>query len=594
SDSVGGHMARRVLPFAIAIPVVLGWLERKGREAELYQGDFGMALLVVGSIALTAIVIVWQGAALERIDRERSDATREVKRAFETLSLGERHFRSLIENAQDIITIIDLEGTIRFQSPAAARILARPPEEFVGRSVFEFLHPDDAPGVEATIRRAIQSPESPQTSLFRFRHADGSWRRMEGIGKLLPGGEPPQLVVNSRDITESHALEEQLRQAQKMEAVGRLAGGIAHDFNNLLTVIGGYGELLLTSIPSGDPNREPLQEIVTAGERAASLTRQLLAFSRKQILAPEVLDLNAVVAGMHKMLTRLIGEDVDLVTRLDASVGSVRADPGQLGQVIMNLAVNARDAMPRGGKLTIETANADLDDAYAHGHLNVVSGRYVMLAVSDTGSGMDAETQARIFEPFFTTKGQGKGTGLGLSTVYGIVKQSGGYIWVYSEPEKGTTFKIYRQRVEEAPAPAETPSGVHHSMNGTETILLVEDEGSIRTLARKALESVGYRVVEARSGPDALKLALGIADPIHLLVTDLVMPEMTGTDLASRLLESRPGLRILYMSGYADDAVVRHGLLDHHHHFLPKPFTPLILQRKVRDVLDSPGQGPVS
>jgi two-component system cell cycle sensor histidine kinase/response regulator CckA len=710
SESVGGLMVRRVLPLAIAIPFVLGWLERKGRRAELYQGEFGVALLVVVSIVLLAVVVVSQGATLERIDRERSEATREMKRAFEslrklsgaveqspvsvvitdtdgnieyvnpkftqatgyssdevlgmnprilksgeqspevyrdlwetitagrewrgefhnqkkngelfweiasispildeqgrathfvavmeditdrkraeeTLALGERHFRSLIENAQDIITIIDVQGTITFQSPAAERILGRPPAEFVGKSAFEFLHPDDVPGVREAIRRSIESPESPQTSLFRFRHANGTWRTMEGIGKLLPGEGTPHVVINSRDVTERGALEEQLRQSQKMEAVGRLAGGIAHDFNNLLTVIGGYGEMLLNAVPRGGPNREPLEEIVAAGERAASLTRQLLAFSRKQILMPEVLDLNAIVAGMDKMLRRLIGEDVDLVTRLDTSAGGVRADPGQIEQVIMNLAVNARDAMPRGGKLTIETANADLDKVYARRHATVATGPYVMMAVSDTGVGMHAETEARIFEPFFTTKEKGKGTGLGLSTVYGIVKQSGGNIWVYSEPGKGTTFKIYLPRVEEAPMPHETPSGIHSSVQGTETILVVEDEVSIRTLARKVLESGGYRVVEAKSGPEALERVRGSGDPIHLLVTDLVMPEMAGTELASRLLESRPELRVLYMSGYSDDAVVRHGLLEHRHHFLPKPFTPQVLLRKVREVLDAP------
>jgi nitrogen-specific signal transduction histidine kinase/CheY-like chemotaxis protein len=415
---------------------------------------------------------------------------------------------------------------------------------------------------------------------------------LEGIGKLLPGEDGSQFVVNSRDVTESRALEEQLRQSQKMEAVGRLAGGVAHDFNNLLTVIGGYGELLLTSTPRGDPNREPLEEIVAAGERAASLTRQLLAFSRKQVLMPEVLDLNAIVAGMDKMLKRLIGEDVDFVTLLDPSAGHARVDPGQLEQVIMNLAVNARDAMPRGGKLTIETANAELDGAYAQRHATVATGPYVMLAVSDTGVGMDAETQARIFEPFFTTKEKGKGTGLGLSTVFGIVKQSGGNIWVYSEQGKGTTFKVYLPRVEEAPMSREARSGIHSAIQGTETILLVEDESSIRTLARKALESVGYRVVDAKSGPNALELVRKSRDPIHLLLTDLVMPEMAGTELASRLLEDRPELRILYVSGYTDDAVVRHGLLDHRHHFLPKPFTPQILRRKVREVLDAPKQGP--
>ncbi len=373
----------------------------------------------------------------------------ERRRAEEALARSELYFRSLFENAQDIITVIDAGGLILFESPSVERIMGLPPDAYVGKSAFEFVHPDDVAAVQAALQRASANPGLPQSALFRFRHADGSWRTLEGIGSLLTGESSFRFVVNSRDVTESRALEQQLRQAQKMEAVGRLAGGVAHDFNNLLTAILGYSDLLAGQAGEGSPLRESIEEIRKAGERAASLTRQLLAFSRKQVLEPVVLRLNDLVENVEKMLRRVIGEDVRLVTRLGDSVGNVRADPGQLEQVIVNLAVNARDAMPKGGTLTIETADVELDGVYAQRHAMVPPGRYTMLAVSDTGVGMDAATQERIFEPFFTTKEKGKGTGLGLSMVYGIVKQSGGYIWVYSEPGKGTTFKVYLPTVGE-------------------------------------------------------------------------------------------------------------------------------------------------
>ncbi len=379
--------------------------------------------------------------------------------------------------------------------------------------------------------------------------------------------------------------EEGLRQSQRMEAVGRLAGGVAHDFNNLLTAILGYGSLLASRFPPDAPGREEVDEILRASERAAALTRQLLAFSRRQVLEPVVLSVNELIANLEKMLGRLIGEDVNLVTRLHMGLGNVRADPGQLEQVIMNLVVNARDAMPNGGKLTIETANADLDESYAQGHVTVQPGHYVMVAVSDTGTGMDAETQARAFEPFFTTKEKGKGTGLGLSTVYGIVKQSGGNIWVYSEPGKGTTFKVYLPRVEETVAQGPTRSGDSLPAAATETVLLVEDDPSIRTLAKRVLEERGYRVLEADSGKDALERVHREKGPIHLLLTDLVMPDMGGTELASRLQDKHPTIRVLFMSGYTDDGVVRNGLLESGRAFLQKPFTPTMLVRKIRDVL---------
>jgi signal transduction histidine kinase/DNA-binding response OmpR family regulator len=380
-------------------------------------------------------------------------------------------------------------------------------------------------------------------------------------------------------------LESQLRQAQKMEAVGRLAGGIAHDFNNLLTAILGYGTLLLSRLREDDHGRQNVQEILKAGERAASLTNQLLAFSRKQVLQPKVLDLNALATNLEKMLRRLIGEDIELATSLDGDLGQVRADPGQIEQVIMNLVVNSRDAMPEGGKLTFETANATLGEDYVSRHLGAKPGRYVMLAVADTGVGMDAQTQARVFEPFFTTKEAGKGTGLGLATVYGIVKQSEGYISVYSEPGQGTIFKIYLPRIDQ-PVETATAGQAASVPRGTETILLVEDEEAVRRLARLILEGQGYAVIEAPSAASALAIAEQHATPIHLVLTDVVMPGMNARELSQALTRIRPSARVLFMSGYTGDTIVRHGVLEPGIAFLQKPFTPADLARKVREVLD--------
>ena len=386
--------------------------------------------------------------------------------------------------------------------------------------------------------------------------------------------------------------EDQLRQSQKVEAIGRLAGGIAHDFNNLLTIINGYTELLLARIPVEDRMSKDINEIRKAGQRAASLTRQLLAFSRKQILAPKVLDLNTIVVDMEKMLRRVIGEDVKLTIAPAPDLHRTRADPGQIEQVIMNLAVNARDAMPQGGQLTLETLNVDLDDAYAGRHIGVRPGAYVMLAVSDTGCGMDRESMAHIFEPFYTTKGPGKGTGLGLSTVYGIVKQSGGNVWAYSEPGRGTTFKVYLPRVEGEveQAPRGRPCAV--IPKGSETILLVEDQKELRDLVRQMLEMNGYSVVAASEGLEALEICKQHTGAIHLMLSDVVMPQMGGRELAQRLATLRPDMKVLYMSGYTSNAIVHHGILDPGTAFLQKPFTPDGLAHKVREVLDE-GQAPV-
>ena len=397
-------------------------------------------------------------------------------------------------------------------------------------------------------------------------------------------GTITNFVAIQEDVTETRSLEAQLRQAQKMEAVGRLAGGVAHDFNNLLTVITSYSHLLLEEMSPADPRRNDLEEIQRAATGAAGLTRQLLAFSRQQVLEPRVLNLNDVLSAAGKMLQRLIGEDVALQLTLAPDLSNVKADPGQIEQVIMNLAVNARDAMPDGGKLTIETANVDLDASYAAQHAAVAAGSYVLVTVTDTGSGIDEQTKARLFEPFFTTKEKGRGTGLGLATVYGIVKQSNGHIWVYSEPGHGTSFKVYLPRVGDAVAPS-VAAGPLSGQGGTETILLAEDASGVRAVAQEILSRLGYTVLAASDGRTALQLSANRVGAIHLLVTDVIMPEMSGRQLADRLQQQRPELKVLFVSGYTDDAIVRHGMLEPGIAFLQKPFTPQTLARRVREVL---------
>ncbi|MBI3492477.1 MAG: response regulator [Acidobacteria bacterium] len=453
---------------------------------------------------------------------------------------------------------------------------------------FQLIHPDDRHDVEASVGRVIAG-ESDYAVEFRTIWPDGSTHWVHGRAKAsyVTDGKPRRLLGISIDITARKSLEGRFEQAQKMEAIGQLAGGIAHDFNNLLTVINGTAELALVQVTESDQLHEDLQEIRRAGERAAALTRQLLAFSRKQILQPQVMNLNTVVAEMESMLRRLIGEDIDLVVVPTPGLGSVKADPGQIEQVIANLAVNARDAMPQGGKLTIEMRNVEIDEHYARQHGVAVQSRsYVMLVISDTGVGMDEVTRQRIFEPFFTTKGPGKGTGLGLSTVYGIVKQSNGFIWVYSEVGQGTSFKIYLPQVAEGAA-SKRRSPIVASAHGTETILIVEDVGGLRHLAKRMLESAGYTVLTAANGDEALLLLERYEKPVHLMVTDVVMPGMGGRNLAERFDRTRPGMKVLYMSGYTDDVIVRHGVLDEGMPFLGKPFTAVELTRKVREVLDS-------
>jgi hypothetical protein len=497
---------------------------------------------------------------------------------------------AILEATTDFVGTADTDGRLLYLNQAGRRMVGIGPAEDISGLTIPDCYPErERPRllsevIPTVLREGVWSGET----VFQARDGREIPVLLLGLAHRATADSPLLLSAIARDLTAYKKLEQQFRQAQKMEAIGRLAGGIAHDFNNVLTAITGYTELLLEEAEAKDPRRGDLEEIRTAARRAGDLTRQLLAFSRQQVLEPRVLDLNDVVAGMDKMLRRILGEDVELAPAPAADLGRVKADPSQLEQVILNLAVNARDAMPGGGKLTIETANVELDDAYAREHVAVVPGRYVMLAVSDTGTGMDAETKTRIFEPFFTTKGPGKGTGLGLATVYGIVKQSGGNVWVYSEPGQGATFKVYLPMVDE---PVEGPAIVAaptRPLEGTETILVVEDNASVRRLVRTVLQGHGYTVLEAAEPADALALVGRQGGPIALLVTDVVMPGMSGRELARQLEAARPGLLVLYISGYTDDAIVNHGVLEAGVAFLQKPFTPMSLLAKVRAVLDSP------
>jgi PAS domain S-box-containing protein len=528
-----------------------------------------LALFVV-----LALLICWFNAAL--------------RAAQEGLRRSERNFRSLVTNAPYGICRCDSAGQLLDANPALLTMLGYSSAKDLLGTYLGGLYADTQQWFELADRLRSAAP---------FNGLIAEWLRRDGTptvvrvsGRTVSNGSKERTFeLFAEDVTERRALEQQLRQSQKMEAVGRLAGGIAHDFNNLLMVISGYSEFLLDRLGPEAALRGPAQEIASAAVRATSLTRQLLAFSRKQMLAPKILDLNDVVTENLKLLTRVIGEDIDLVMVPATGLGAIRADAGQIEQVIMNLAVNARDAMPSGGKLTIEASNVSLDEEYSRLHASLNPGNYVMLAISDTGAGMDPETQSHIFEPFFTTKGP-KGTGLGLSTVYGIVKQSGGYIWVYSEAGKGTTFKIYFPRVAqpaESPAQVVAPAESAAAEPGTETILLVEDEANLRYLARQFLEKQGYRVIEAADGAVAMQIAVAHEAVIHLLLTDVIMPGMNGRELAQRISEIRPNVKVLYMSGYTENVIGRNGTLDAGVRLLQKPFTLRDLKSKVREVLDS-------
>jgi PAS domain S-box-containing protein len=450
----------------------------------------------------------------------------------------------------------------------------------------ERVHPEESPRVLEEVQSKLFEA-GRLTQEYRFRHRDGKHRWIRDEKRLLRGVAGNLEVVGSwSDITERKLLEDQFRQAQKMEAIGRLAGGVAHDFNNLLTVINGYSELMIGNLAPEDPTRDMLREVVNAGDRAVGLTRQLLAFSRKAILEPKVLDLRTLVSDLHKMLCRLIGEDIQLAVAADPDAGAVMADFGQIEQVLMNLVVNSRDAMPQGGRVTIEVRNAELDETYARDHAEARAGSYVMLALSDTGCGMDQATMARVFEPFFSTKGE-HGTGLGLATVYGIVQQSGGHVAVYSELGHGTIFKVYLPRIDKKPLGSKSQAGQTVVPRGSETVLLVEDADAVRALCRHVLAGNGYTLLEARDGAEAVRIGTEYRGRLDLLLTDVVMPRMGGREVAERLAKVHPRMKVLFLSGYTDDAVVRHGILEAEVAFLQKPFSPAALAQKVREVLDN-------
>lgn len=506
----------------------------------------------------------------------------ERQRDREALEKSEAYFRRLTENSLDVITMLDARGAILYESPSVQQVFGYAPEEYRGREVFELVHAEDREAFRRAFTGCVDDPAGAARLSFRLRRKDGEWRHVEGMAKnLLADPVVAAMVLNSRDITERRKLEEQFLQSQKVQAIGQLAGGVAHDFNNILTAIIGHTELMLQRLPAADPLQTHADEIQKAAHRAAGLTRQLLAFSRKQVLQPKVIDLNAVIAEMNKMLQRLLGENIKLVTKAHPDLGRVKADPSQMEQVLLNLAVNARDAMPRGGTLTIQTDNVGLGVQSDSG-----AGRYVMVAVSDTGVGMTLEVQARIFEPFFTTKELGKGTGLGLATCHGIIKQSGGHIGVFSQPGRGTTFKVLLPSVNDPLDPVTAKAiAPAKAANGNETVLLVEDEPMLRELAVTALKMLGYDVSTAENGVHALEVVKSLnGRHIHLLITDVVMPEMGGRELAEALLKQSPNTQVLFCSGYTEDAVINAG--EAKGLFLQKPYTMATLSQRVREILD--------
>ena len=495
---------------------------------------------------------------------------------------------ALLESASQAILGMDRAGHIVMANPKAQEIFGYSREELLGATI-EMLLPEGRRAAHSSQRADYF--EHPRTRPMGIgmdlagRRKDGRVFPVEVSLSYVETNQGGLAIAFVNDISPRKQLEEQLLQAQKMDAVGRLAGGVAHDFNNMLTVIEGYTRMILDELSPVDPLRDCAEEIHRAADRAGALTNQLLAFSRRQIIQPRVISVNATVVQIEKMLRRLIGEDVELVLSLNSDAGNIKADPSHIEQAIVNLVVNARDAMPLGGRITVETANVVLDDHYARSHMGMVPGAFVMLALSDTGQGMDAETKRRIFEPFFTTKERGKGIGLGLATVYGTVKQVGGDIWVYSEPGKGTTIKMYFPRVSESMPDSARSGAQPPRAQASETILVVEDEKSVRDLTVRILQKLGYTVLVAAGGTEAIEIACSFTGAISLLVTDVVMPGMSGRQVADHLMASRPDLKVLYLSGYTDTTVVHHGVLESGLDFLPKPFSREVLAQKIRDIL---------
>jgi len=538
----------------------------------------GLLLLeMIFSWSVSAAAIYWFLGRMNRIAKAETDLR------LAAIKESEARFQAIIENAADIVSIVGFDGRLRYVSAAVTRVLGLEPNAVQGTSIFELMHPDDTPVASALFKELAEQAGSVRSGEIRFLHKDASWRTLHLTAKNLREVRGIEaIVVNTSDITHQKTLETELQQAQRMETVGQLAGGVAHDFNNLLTAIIGRTEFLAHGENLDESQREDVEEIRLAGTRAASLTRQLLAFSRKQVLTPRVVDLNAVVRGMEPMLRRLIGEDIVVQIVQDEQLGHITADSGQLEQVLLNLCVNARDAMPDGGALSIKTANVSSSDLGLDPDAS--STDLVMLFVSDTGHGMDEETRAHIFEPFFTTKPEGKGTGLGLSTVYGIVKQSGAAITVDSGVGRGTSFRILFPRTG---AELSVPQLVPRSREGTETLLLVEDDRSVRQLADRMLGDRGYKVIPCSGGKDALRAFASAPEQIDIVVTDLIMPGMSGRELVQALRQIRPSVAALYVSGYTQDEIIRRGLHDPSVSFLQKPFTADELTNKVRAVLDA-------
>ncbi|MFQ5425844.1 MAG: PAS domain S-box protein, partial [Gaiellales bacterium] len=570
------------------------------QQSHHWEGDFqlrhrmsGAHIATLAHVFLVATQRHEGGEVLAIVARDISERIRSEK----LLRESEARHRLLVESAYDLIAEFDSDGRFAYVSPNFQRQLGYSPDELLEGFWLDVVHPEDRESARVAVAEAVASVTREWPPL-RLRHRDGGWRWVEINLKQYESISGEELLLAFfRDITRRKLAEEALRQsqeqllhAQKMEAIGRLAGGVAHDFNNLLTAITGYGDLLLEEIGDAEPLRNDAEEIIRAAERAAGLTRQLLAFSRRQVLAPKVLDLNSLVADVESLLRRLIGEDIDLSTRLDAHRPWVRLDPGQLEQLVMNLSVNARDAMPQGGRLEIATANLSVRDDDGRTHPGVAPADYVTLTVQDTGEGMRPQIVSKIFEPFFTTKEVNKGTGLGLATVYGIIRQSGGEIRVESRPGEGSTFTVYLPQVDEEPmAPAPLESG--DELRGHETILLVEDSDTVRNLMRRYFEKQGYTVLAAASGTDALQVAAGHGDPIDLLVTDVVLPRMDGHELSQLLKRLQPDLEVLFVSGFSEDTLSRHGVVASDIDLIQKPFSPPTLLRAARRVLSGASHG---
>jgi PAS domain S-box-containing protein len=545
----------------IGIGQASGWLPRPGVPPSLQVG-----VVVVTSVVVLSLALVWL-------------AVRAIRGHEARIAESEARFRALTEHAPDLIAELDTDGCVLYASPGYARTLGYSGEEMRNQRLEAFVHPDDVTPNRSVLEQILEG--EPQIRTLRLRHRDGSWRWFDFDGSAFVDASGARRIVTvGRDVTETQDLQEQLQRAQRLDALGRLAAGVAHDFNNFLTVILGAAQLLREDYPKGDPAADLAAEIEDAGQSSAVLTQQLLAFGRRQPFHPRVMDLNRLIAGMDGLLRRLLPDNIVIDTVRGGGLGTVRVDPSQFEQVVMNLAINARDAMPAGGTLTLETANVFFDPEYVSRHSDASPGRYVMLAVSDTGCGMDHETTTQAFEPFFTTKSQERGTGLGLSTVHGIVSQNGGRVEIYSEPGEGTTVKVYLPRLEQEPEVAEPPPVEISDLHGNETVLLAEDAELLRQHVRRILEENGYRVLEAADGREAL--ALGEATPeIDAVVTDLMMPLLGGMELARRLRERRPGLPVVFISGYTENGMAARGL-ERGALLVNKPFTPRDLLRALR------------